>query len=247
MGQTRCCRKSKITELDTHKLNWLIFGSEVVYRSHAQIRYNTRQSTRRSMSVTMALDDEQRFREGTGISLGAKVLIVLVAVVTILAVWLVPSDKEESPPALPDIAAPPPMTGEGDGTAIRAGDRARAIIASLRAEDTEPNPDEVFGHAEQLQNERQLDDAYLLYRFAARQGHAQAALVLGSQADPAFYTSEISILPMPDLEQAYKWYSVAAAAGNEEAETRLQSLRERIEQSAANGSERAKRLMLQWQ
>ena len=195
----------------------------------------------------MALDDERRVREGTGISRGAKVLIVLVAVVTILAVWLVPSDKEEAPPALPDIAAPP-MTDEGDGTAVfRAGDRARAIIASLRAEDTEPNPDEVFGHAEQLQSERQLDDAYLLYRFAARQGHAQAALVLGSQADPAFYKSEISILPTADLEQAYKWYRVSAAAGNEEAETRLQRLRERVEQSAAKGDERAKRLMLQWQ
>ena len=195
----------------------------------------------------MALDDERRVREGTGISRGAKVLIVLVAVVTILAVWLVPSDKDESPPDLPDIAAPP-TADEGDGTArFRAGDRARAIIARLRAEDTEPNTDEVFGHAEQLQSERQLDDAYLLYRYAARQGHAQAALVLGSQADPAFYASESSILPMPDLEQAYKWYRVAAAAGNEEAETRLQRLRESVEQSAANGNERARRLMLQWQ
>jgi len=206
----------------------------------------------------MALEDERRFRVGTGISSRAKVLIVLVAVVTLLALWLVPSDREEPPPALPDISAPPqadqaiplPPSAreEGDGTAVfRAGDRARVIITRLRAESTEPNPDEVFGHAEQLQSERRLDDAYLLYRFAARQGHAQAALALGSQADPAFHTSETSILPMPDLEQAYKWYRVAAAAGNEEAETRLQRLRERVEQSAANGNEPARRLMLQWQ
>ena len=186
----------------------------------------------------MALEDERRFRVNTGISSRTMVLIVLVAVVTSLAVWLVPSDKKE----------PPSATEEGDGTAIfRAGDRARVIITRLRAESTKPNPDEVFGHAEQLQSERQLDDAYLLYRFAARQGHARAALVLGAQADPAFYTSETSILPMPDLEQAYKWYRVAAAAGNEEAETRLQRLRERVEQSAANGNDPARRLMLQWQ
>lgn len=200
----------------------------------------------------MANDDNSGFGERTGISTGAKALIVLVAVVTLLAVWLVPSDKEE-PPVLPELAEPPmPLpsldTDEGEGTTIvRAGDRARAIIANLRAENSEPDPDEIFGHAEQLQSEKQLDDAYLLYRFAARQGHAQAALVLASQADPAFFTPESSILPMPDLEQAYKWYREAAAAGSEEAETRLQSLREQVEQSAADGNESAKRLMLQWQ
>lgn len=205
----------------------------------------------------MAVEDERRFGEDTGIPLGAKALIVLVAVVTLLAVWLVPSEKEEPPPALPELAAPPqadqtiplpqPTTDEADGTAIlRAGDRARVVIAGLRADNADANSEEVFGHAEQLQSENHLDDAYLLYRYAARQGHAQAALVLGFQADPAFYTSEISILPMPDLEQAYKWYRVAADAGNEEAVTRLQSLREQVEQSAAEGDESARRLMLQW-
>lgn len=199
----------------------------------------------------MAVDDDRRFSERTGISPGAKGLIVLVAVVTILAVWLVPSDKEE-PPGLPEFTEPPGSLPSlapdaGDGTAIvRTGDRARAIITNLRAENSEPNPDEVFRQAEQLQSENQLEDAYLLYRFAARQGHAQAALIMGSQADPAFHTAENSILPMPDLEQAYKWYRVAAAAGNEEAETRLQSLRERVEQSAADGDGPAERLMLQW-
>jgi TPR repeat protein len=206
----------------------------------------------------MATEDERTIRKDTGIPPGAKALMVLVAVVTLLAVWLVPSDKKEVPPALPEmvtppqaeqaIALPPPPTEEGEDTAIvRGGDRARAIIARLRAENTEPDADEVFAHAEQLQSESQLDDAYLLYRFAARQGHTQAALVVGSQADPAFHTSETSILPKPDLEQAYKWYRVAAAAGNEEAVTRLQRLRERVEQSAADGNAPARRLMLQWQ
>ena len=204
----------------------------------------------------MAVEDERRFRSDTGISAGAKVLMVLVAVVTILAVWLVPSEKEEPPTALPELAAPPqtdqavmppPAVGEGDGSAgSRAGDRARAIIARLRAVNSEPEADEVFGFAEQLQSENQLDDAYLLYRFAARQGHAQAALALGSQADPAFHAPEISILPMPDPAQAYKWYRVAAAAGNEEAVTRLEDLREHVEQSAAEGDGPARRLMLRW-
>jgi hypothetical protein len=199
----------------------------------------------------MVMDDELGIRENSRFPLGAKALMVLVAIATLLAVWLVPSDKEEPPPALPKLdqalPLPSPTTDEGDGVNVfREGDRARAIIARLRAGDTEPDPDEVFSHAEQLQSESQFDDAYLLYRFAARQGHAQAALVLGSQADPAFFTSEVSILPAPDLEQAYKWYRVAVADGNEEAVTRLQHLRERVEESAADGNEPAKRLMLQW-
>jgi len=206
----------------------------------------------------MAMADDGTSRKDNGIPPRAKALMVLVAVVTIVAVWLVPSDKKEAPPALPEMATPPqaeqaiPLppaaTDEGEGTTIvRAGDRARAIIARLRAENTEPDPGEVFAQAEQLQSENQVDDAYLLYRFAARQGHAQAALVLGSQADPAFYTSETSMLPKPDPQQAYKWYRVAAAAGNEEAAARLQGLRERVEQSAADGNGPARRLMLQWQ
>ncbi|MGB5601186.1 MAG: hypothetical protein WBO14_01840 [Gammaproteobacteria bacterium] len=195
----------------------------------------------------MAMEDERRIRIDTGISTGTKALMVLVAVVTLLAVWLVPSDKEEVPPALPELATPPQVDQGEDSATAGGGDRARAVIAQLRAENEEPDPGEVFAQAEQLQSESQLDDAYLLHRFAARQGHAQAALVLGSQADPAFYTSETSILPEPDLQQAYKWYQVAAAAGNEEAVVRLESLRERVEQSAADGNGPARRLMLQWQ
>jgi hypothetical protein len=199
------------------------------------------------MSVAMAMEDERRIRIDTGISPGTKVLMALVAIVTLLAVWLVPSDKEEAPPALPELATSP-QAGQGEDTAIvRSGDKARAIIAQLRADVGEPDPGEVFAQAVQSQSESQLDDAYLLYRFAARQGHAQAALVLGSQADPAFYTSETSILPEPDPQQAYKWYQVAAAAGNEEALARLKSLREQVEQSAADGNGPARRLLLQWQ
>jgi hypothetical protein len=39
---------------------------------------------------------------------------------------------------------------------------------------------------------------------------------------------------------------VAAAAGNEEAERRLQELRNQVQQAATAGDEQAQRLMLQW-
>lgn len=194
----------------------------------------------------------------SGIPPRAKALMVLIAVVTLVAIWLVPGEDSEVPPALPEMASPPqaeqtvplplPPVGEAEDTAgQREGDRARAIVSELRAENSEPGSDEAFARAEQLQKESQLSDAYLLYRFAARQGHAQAALVLGTQADPAFYTAETSVLPGPDPQQAYKWYRAAAAAGNEEAVDRLQQLREHVEQSAADGSAAARHLMLQWQ
>jgi TPR repeat protein len=206
----------------------------------------------------MARKDELTGMNDNGIPPRTKALMVLVAVVTLIAVWLVPSDEQEAPPALPEMASPPPAdqplalpqpaADAGEDTADqREGNTARTIITELRGDNTEPDVGAVFAQAEQLHSEGQVDDAYLLYRFAARRGHAQAALALGAQADPAFYTAEASILPGPDLQQAYKWYGVAAAAGSEEAVARQQRLRERVEQSAADGDQAARRLMLQWQ
>ena len=91
-----------------------------------------------------------------------------------------------------------------------------------------------------------LEDAYLLYRFAARHGHAQAAMTLGTRADPAFHDAASSYLPEPEPGQAYKWYGMAAEAGNEEALQRLQDLRQRVQRDAAAGDEQARRLLLQW-
>jgi TPR repeat protein len=206
----------------------------------------------------MAMEDHRIIRRDNRIPPRAKALMVLVAVVTLIAVWLVPGEDQEVPPALPELASPPeagqalalpqPPTDEAEGAAdYRDGDRARAIITEMRGDNTEPDADAVFAEAEQLHSEGRLDDAYLLCRFAARRGHGQAALALAAQADPAFYAAGTSILPGPDAQQAYRWYRAAAAAGNEEAVARLQGLRERVEQSAADGDPAARRLMLQWQ
>jgi len=193
--------------------------------------------------------------KGGKIPVRAKALMAVVAVATLLAVWLVPDDKQPTPPPLPelpgapqiDVDLPPPAPAADSAAAMRAGDRARAFVSGLRSGRTEPDPDMVFVEAERLQGEGYSDDAYLLYRFAARHGQGQAALVLGTQADPAFHAAADPDSLNDAPEQAYKWYSMAVAAGIEEAATRLQDLRERVEQSAAAGDERAQRLMLQWQ
>jgi hypothetical protein len=198
---------------------------------------------------------EEEKRTGIAGQIPIRYMIIMVAVViaTLLAVWLVPDDRQSTPTPLPELPAPK-MTDadlfqpvEGDPAAIRDGDRARGFIASLRSDGTEHDPDTVFVEAIRLQGEGYAVDAHLLYRFAARHGHGQAALVLGNQADPAFSDADIPDSLKDQPEQAYKWYSIAAAAGIDEAALQLQALRKRMEHSASNGDERAQRLLLLWQ
>ena len=182
-----------------------------------------------------------------------KIVIGVIVVVTLVAVWLVPDDMQPTPPPLPELQAPQ-MTDadlfqseDGDLAAIREGDRARAFIASLLSEGASPDPDTVFVEAIRLQGEGYAVDAYLLFRFAAHRGHGQAALVLGNQANPAFRDADIPDLLKDQPEQAYKWYSIAAAEGIEEAAEQLQDMRKSLEHSASNGDESAQRLLLLWQ
>ncbi|MGB5718055.1 MAG: hypothetical protein WBN81_13300 [Gammaproteobacteria bacterium] len=143
------------------------------------------------------------------------------------------------------LSLPPPPGGIA--TVTNGGDKARAYIYKLRSDGAQPDADVVFAEAERMQDEGNPLDAYLLYRFAARHGQAQAALILGTQADPAYHTAAGSYLPDAEPAQAYKWYNMAATAGSKKAALRLQDLRKRVQQDAAAGDEQARRLLLQWQ
>jgi hypothetical protein len=194
------------------------------------------------------MEDEMSTDKAGKIPHRYKALMAAVVVATLLAVWLVPDDSKQ-PGSLPDLPVDvdlPPLA-DGSAAVARAGDRARAFIADLRSGTAEPDPDTVFVEAERLQGEGDTVDAYLLYRFAARHGHGQAALYLGTQADPAFHTAANLESLNDEPEQAYKWYSMAVEAGIDEAVTRLQALRKHVEQSAADGDEHAQRLLLLWQ
>ncbi|HYQ70781.1 MAG TPA: hypothetical protein VET88_02510 [Gammaproteobacteria bacterium] len=216
----------------------------------------------------MAQEDKQTGSGGNWNPGRTRALMVLVAVLTGLAIWLVPVDEQQESQSLPSLPtasetteAPPlpsesvvseelklpPPSGGSIAAITTGGDGARTFLYDLRAGGGEPDADVVFAEAERMQDDGNLEDAYLLYRYAARHGQAQAALTLGTQADPAFHASTTSFLPDPDAGQAYKWYSVAAAADDATARQRLQALHRLVQQAAVAGDEQARRLLLQWQ
>lgn len=154
-------------------------------------------------------------------------------------------ESSSAPGTSESLALPPPPGGIA--TVTGGGEGARAFLYELQTGGGQPDPGVVYGEAERRQGEGDLENAYLLYRYAARHGQTEAAMALGTTADPAYHSVATSYLPEPSPGQAHKWYSKAAAAGDEEAGQRLQTLRERVEKDAAAGDEQAQRLLLQWQ
>ncbi len=187
-------------------------------------------------------------------------LIVVVAVLTLIGVWLVPGDRPETPGVAdrPSTTAPSLLGGGQADSAMPAattpagaddsspGARARALIAGMRAAGT-IDLDKIFAEAQQAQSRGEMADAYLLYFFAAREGLAAASLELGTQADPATRDPINSVFESADYTQAHKWYQMAAQQGDAVGRDRLTDLHTRIERLAAGGDAQAQRISLLWQ
>ena len=210
---------------------------------------------------TELADSEPRRRSGPW------KLIVIVALLTLIGVWLVPEDEPEVAPAVvdrPDAAAPSLLSdasGPGldvdpsvDLPATQAGaktgppgTRARALIAGVRAEGDSEDLGSLFAAAEEARLAGEKADAYMLYFYAARNGNSASALALGTQADPATRDPATSVFESADLTQAHKWYEMAAQGGDATARARLADLRARVEQLADSGDVQAQRIALMWQ
>jgi hypothetical protein len=194
-------------------------------------------------------------------------LIALVAVLTVIAIVLVPG--RESPPEgvtqAPSDAtgsAPSLLSGEpavdaisqaepetplpvaGVPAELPPGAAARALITALRTS-MPPDLERAFAAAGEHQRAGRLEDAYPLYFYAAREGHGQAAMVLGQQADPRDFDAK-GLFDEADPLQAHKWYTRARQAGVTGAGEALAALRTSIEAAAQNGDLEARRLTLQW-
>lgn len=165
----------------------------------------------------------------------AAVVAVAVVAAALLVYFLYPS------------ATVPPDGGPGVVTEAERGDTAREVIAELQedAENGRADLDEAFRQAQEFRADGRLADAQLLYFFAAREGHAQAAFELGTMNDPLHHDPSISLLPEPDPFQAYKWYRQAEEGGVSEAAERLEALKKWAEQEAQANAD-AERLLLQW-
>lgn len=124
------------------------------------------------------------------------------------------------------------------------GQEARDYIARLR-EQGPPWPFEaLMQKASGYLNEGRLADAWLLYFFAAREGHPEAMMTLAEQADPNLFQAGSSLLDAPDPVQSWKWYRRALDAGFEPARARLDALRDWAAQAAPKGDREAGILML---
>lgn len=203
------------------------------------------------------------------------IIIAAIVVLTLLAVWLVPSDKPKHADIPLPAAKPAPATEQqqaqpaADQAQVQAATEPMPAPATDEATADTPGEtvyregqearefitmtrqndapmDTLFRKAEELSQSGKAADAYLLYFQAARQGHARSSIALAKQADPAFFTPDNSILDKPNITQARKWYQAAIDAGDNRAAELLENLQLHVQTQAAAGDPEASRLLLQW-
>lgn len=205
-------------------------------------------------------ENKRIFSDKNGLSKNLVTPIAVIILITGLAVWLVPDDDAEKEtkkplPKLGSVVRPLDQATDdvdnkisNDGVISRSkipdSKDARSLIAKLRQAGGNTGQ-KAFEEAEKQRSMGNNADAYLLYFFAAKQGNGDAALVLGTQSDPTYFTSINSTLDAPDPGQAIKWYRLAIDAGNKAAKQNLAELSKRIKKQAEAGSDQAQRLMLQ--
>lgn len=127
---------------------------------------------------------------------------------------------------------------------IPPGMRAREYVAQLK-EQGKPYPlGEAREKAVAYQQDGSLADAYLLFFFAAREGHAPSMLEMARLNDPRYFKPDNALLDEADPVQALKWYRQARDSGDTQASNELTSLRSWAETGAAAGDEAAAQFLL---
>ncbi len=200
-------------------------------------------------------------RRGGGRVVPLVTLALALALAVLLVLFIVFSSPERLVPsatAPPREEAPAPSVAPAQKTpgaepsdavqeaADAPGERARAMIAEIRARGGEADLEGVYAAAMRFREGGAAADAHLLLFFAARQGHTVSARELGRTYDPAHHSAVGGLLAEPSLAQAYKWYRLAADGGDAAALEALPALRARVEQAAAGGDEDASLLLSRW-
>ncbi len=132
-------------------------------------------------------------------------------------------------------------------TDAERGQTARETIANLRSSSADGGSSvgDAFAQAETHREAGELADAQLLYFYAARNGHPQAAFRLATSYDPLHHDAAASLLQRPDPFQAFRYYRQALEGGVTDADARLDALHAWAEREAPVNAE-AERLLLQW-
>ncbi len=156
-------------------------------------------------------------------------------------------DLTQDIPELPSATSIHKPQQEAAVVAGRPGSEARAIISRFRTAEHRPDMHDIHVRGVGFKNQGKPVDAYLLWFFAARDGHVPSALILGEMYDPEYFVGANEVMEQPDPAQAYKWYLRAAEGGDPTADDRLAVLHSAVEQAAATGDDDAKRLLLRWQ
>ncbi len=129
-------------------------------------------------------------------------------------------------------------------TSEERGDSAREVIAELKQEKTPKDFATAYKQAKEHRAAGRLADAQLLYFFAAKGGNPPAAFDMATMYDPAYFNSDTSVMNKPDPFQAYKWYTQAGEGGHEQAEARIDTLKNWATNAARDGDADADRLMM---
>ena len=200
----------------------------------------------------------------------AALLLALAAVL-----WIFFGDRD-APPASPEEGAeessapssgPPPDAEAEDAdpppaaAAPSSGPEVRPPLArgSVRVFLKEkPSAAQALEEAERSRAAGEEDASFLLVKYAAREGSAEAARRMGSYYDPATHSPEAGVIAAPDPAAAADWYERAAKAGDAGAMIRLAEMLEEklldapdaperrifwLRKAAEAGSEQAKGLL----
>lgn len=121
-----------------------------------------------------------------------------------------------------------------------------------------PPADRALEEAQHSGTAGDRDAEFLLLKYAARKGSAEAARRMGQMYDPATFAAGGGVISKPDAETAAQWYERAAAAGDIDAMVRLGAMLNEgmldrpdaseqsvqwLQKAAEAGSEKAKELL----
>lgn len=154
--------------------------------------------------------------------------------------------KAEAPKALPRMANLPPKKVEPAPPKPSYAVDAPLLEQVREAMRKGITPDEAVAMAKALpEKPERADAAFILLEYAAEAGHADAALNVGRYFDPNYKGDSGTIIKDPAA--AYEWYQLALSKDRAEAETLLADLRQRVQEQAAQGSQKARELLEEWQ